>query len=57
MTPEEVLQRVDENTIGVVPTLGLTITCNTNRWQPSARHSTTCSSATGIDVPVHVDAA
>jgi glutamate decarboxylase len=27
MTPEEVLKRVDENTIGVVPTLGVTCTC------------------------------
>lgn len=27
MTPEEVLKRVDENTIGVVPTLGVTFTC------------------------------
>ncbi len=26
MTPEEVLKRVDENTIGVVPTLGVTFT-------------------------------
>ena len=27
MTPEEVVKRVDENTIGVVPTLGVTFTC------------------------------
>ena len=27
MTPEEVLERCDENTIGVVPTLGVTFTC------------------------------
>ena len=27
MTPEEVLKRCDENTIGVVPTLGVTFTC------------------------------
>lgn len=27
MSPEEVLKRVDENTIGVVPTLGVTFTC------------------------------
>ena len=28
MTPEEVLKRCDENTIGVVPTLGVTFTCD-----------------------------
>jgi glutamate decarboxylase len=27
MTPEEVLKRCDQNTIGVVPTLGVTFTC------------------------------
>ena len=27
MTPEEVISRCDENTIGVVPTLGVTFTC------------------------------
>ncbi len=27
MSPEEVIKRVDENTIGVVPTLGVTFTC------------------------------
>ena len=27
MTPDEVIKRVDENTIGVVPTLGVTFTC------------------------------
>lgn len=27
MTPEEVLKRCDEHTIGVVPTLGVTFTC------------------------------
>jgi glutamate decarboxylase len=33
MTPEEVLARVDENTIGVVPTLGVTFTC---QYEPVA---------------------
>src|SRR5690606_32474635 len=28
MTPEEVLRRIDEHTIGVVPTLGVTFTCH-----------------------------
>ena len=27
MSPEEVIKRCDENTIGVVPTLGVTFTC------------------------------
>ena len=33
MTPEDVLSRVDENTIGVVPTLGVTFTC---QYEPVA---------------------
>ncbi|MBK5970179.1 MULTISPECIES: pyridoxal-dependent decarboxylase [Thiorhodovibrio] len=57
MTPEEVLSRCDENTIGVVPTLGVTFT---GEYEPvrikrsigfwsataSARASVRCSSIT-----------
>ena len=35
MTPEEVRARVDENTIGVVPTLGVTFTCDYEPVRPS----------------------
>ncbi len=34
MTPEDVLKRVDENTIGVVPTFGVTFTC---QYEPVAQ--------------------
>ena len=38
MTPEEVLKRVDENTIGVVPTFGVTfMRASTNRLQRSRK--------------------
>ena len=36
MTPEEALKRVDENTIGVVPTFGVTFTC---QYEPVAEIS------------------
>ena len=34
MTPDEVIKRVDENTIGVVPTFGVTFTC---QYEPVAQ--------------------
>ena len=42
MTPEEVLKRCDENTIGVVPTFGVTFTCQYEPWPRSPRRSTSC---------------
>ncbi len=57
MTPEEVLKRVDENTIGVVPTLGVTFTC---QYEPVAEIAAALDALqvqTGLDVPIHVDAA
>jgi glutamate decarboxylase len=57
MTPEEAVKRVDENTIGVVPTLGVTFTC---QYEPVADVSAALDrhqAETGIDVPIHVDAA
>jgi glutamate decarboxylase len=57
LTPEEVLKRVDENTIGVVPTLGVTFTC---RYEPVAEIAAALDKLerdTGLDVPIHVDAA
>ena len=57
MTPAEVAARVDENTIGVVPTLGVTFT---GRYEPVAE-ITACLDAIererGYDIPIHVDAA
>ena len=57
MSPQEVLKRVDENTIGVVPTLGVTFTC---QYEPV---KTVCDALdrlqkdTGLDIPVHIDGA
>ena len=57
MNPEEVLKRVDENTIGVVPTLGVTFTC---QYEPvKAVHDALdqLQRDTGLDIPMHVDGA
>lgn len=57
MTPEEVLKRVDENTIGVVPTLGVTFTC---QYEPvKAVHDALdkLQEEKGLDIPMHVDGA
>lgn len=57
MTPEQVAARVDENTIGVVPTFGVTFT---GRYEPVAEIAA-CLDAIererGLDIPIHVDAA
>jgi glutamate decarboxylase len=57
MTPEEVLKRCDENTIGVVPTLGVTFN---GRYEPVKAVSDALDQfqrETGYDIPIHVDAA
>jgi glutamate decarboxylase len=57
MTPEEVLKRCDENTIGVVPTLGVTFT---GQFEPVKAVSDALDQYqqdTGIDIPIHVDGA
>ncbi|MEQ5186323.1 glutamate decarboxylase [Providencia alcalifaciens] len=57
MSPEEVIKRVDENTIGVVPTLGVTFTC---QYEPvKAVHDALdkLQKETGLDIPIHVDGA
>ncbi len=57
MTPEEVLKRCDENTIGVVPTLGVTFT---GQFEPVKAVSDALDKfqeETGIDIPIHVDGA
>jgi glutamate decarboxylase len=57
LTPEDVLERVDENTIMVVPTLGLTYTGAYEMVQPIADALDRLQSETGLDVDIHVDAA
>jgi len=57
MTADQVIRRCDENTIGVVPTLGVTFTC---QYEPVKEVSDALDQLhreTGLDVPIHVDAA
>jgi glutamate decarboxylase len=57
MTAEEVLKRVDENTIGVVPTFGVTVTCNYEPVAEVAEALDRLARDKHVDVPMHVDAA
>lgn len=57
MTPEEVLKRVDENTIGVVPTFGVTFTCQYENVKAVSDALDKYEKETGLDIPIHVDAA
>ena len=57
MSPEEVLSRCDENTIGVVPTFGVTFTGD---YEPVERVSAALDDlqkSQGLDIPIHVDGA
>ncbi len=57
MTPEEVVKRCDENTICVVPTLGVTFT---GQYEPVREVSDALDKFqqdTGLDIPIHVDGA
>ncbi len=57
ITPQEVLERIDENTIGVVAILGTTYT---GEFEPIKEiHDAVVANneAKGLEVPVHVDAA
>lgn len=57
MTPEEVVKRCDENTIGVVPTLGVTYTLQYEPVQAVAVALDELEKERGLDIPIHVDAA
>ena len=57
MTPQDVLDRVDENTIMVVPTLGLTYTGVYEMVKPIADVLDQLQIDSGLDVDIHVDAA
>jgi glutamate decarboxylase len=57
MTPEEALKRVDENTIGVMPTFGVTFTCQYEPVAEVAQALDRLARDKGLDVPIHVDAA
>ena len=57
MTPEEVIKRCDENTIGVVPTLGVTFTGQYEPVKAVSAALDTYQKDTGLDIPIHVDGA
>jgi glutamate decarboxylase len=57
MTPEEVLKRCDERTIGVVPTLGVTFTGEFEPVAAVAKALDGLQETTGLDIPIHVDGA
>jgi glutamate decarboxylase len=57
MTPEEVIKRCDENTIGVVPTLGVTFTCAYEPVKAVSDALDKLQKDTGLDIPIHVDGA
>ncbi|WP_157250752.1 glutamate decarboxylase [Nonomuraea typhae] len=48
---------VDENTIGVVAILGVTFTCDYEPVAEIARELDAIQADTGLDIPIHVDAA
>jgi len=57
MNAEEVIKRCDENTIGVVPTLGVTFTC---QYEPVKKVNDALDKLQkekGLDIPLHVDGA
>ncbi|MCO5075310.1 MAG: glutamate decarboxylase [Chelatococcus sp.] len=57
MNTEEVLKRVDENTIGVVPTMGVTFTCQFEPVKAVSDALDKLQADTGLDIPIHVDGA
>ena len=57
MNPEEAVKRCDENTIGVVPTLGITFTCVYEPVEEICKALDKLQKDSGLDIPVHVDAA
>ncbi len=57
MTAEEVLKRTDENTIGVMPTFGVTFTCHYEPVAEVAAALDVLAATKQLDIPMHVDAA
>jgi glutamate decarboxylase len=56
-SPEEAVRRCDENTIGVMPTLGTTFTLHYEPVQEVAVALDDLEEERGLDIPIHVDAA
>ncbi|KAI9019892.1 glutamate decarboxylase [Hyaloraphidium curvatum] len=57
LSPEEVIKRCDENTIVVVPTLGLTFTLHYEPVGEIAAALDKLQAEKGWDIPIHVDGA
>jgi glutamate decarboxylase len=57
MSPEEAVRRCDENTIGVMPTLGTTFTLHYEPVEEVAVALDDLEEEHGLDIPIHVDAA
>lgn len=57
MNAEEVLKRVDENTIGVIPTLGVTFTLQYENVKEINDALDKLQAEKGLDIPIHVDGA
>jgi glutamate decarboxylase len=57
LTPEEVLKRCDENTIGVIVTLGVTFTLQYEPVRAISDALDKLQKDTGLDIPIHVDGA
>src|SRR3984957_5090229 len=57
LTPEEVVKRCDENTIGVVVTLGVTFTLQFEPVREISAALDKLQAETGLDIPIHVDGA
>jgi glutamate decarboxylase len=56
-TPEDVAKYCDENTIGVVATLGVTFTCVYEPVEQISAELDRLQQQSGLDIPLHVDAA
>ena len=57
LRPEDLRKYCDENTIGVVATLGITFTCVYEPVRELAAALDALQRETGLDIPMHVDAA
>jgi len=57
MNAEEVIKRIDENTIGVVPTFGVTFNLEYEDVKAINDALDKYEKETGLDIPIHVDAA
>lgn len=57
LNPDKIAEYADENTIGIVATLGVTFTCVYEPVEAIAQALDKLQSEKGLDIPIHVDAA